>query len=215
MDEVRQELYSSRPVLLVYPNLRCLKRHLLSLKNTFPTAALVGLNGRQSKRQRAESIQKLLEGETRIFLTTNAFLQYYIENYSLPGNLQEIHFLWPETELELPEIGSQIRLVEHPLDLSLTRFKPLPEWNGLNRALVYTNRSRTVTALAERWERPAVEAGVAELEQRQQMRSGFLRGDYEVLISDASFGAHIPILSQAQHLVFADSPYVCGRHTAL
>ncbi|NMA62917.1 MAG: single-stranded-DNA-specific exonuclease RecJ [Syntrophomonadaceae bacterium] len=207
VDEMRQELYSSRPVLLVYPNLRCLGRHLLSLRNTFPAAALVGLNGRQSKRQRAESMQKLLQGENRIFLTTNAFLQYYIENHSLPNNLQEIHFLWPETEVEMPDIGNQIRLVEHPLDLSLTRLQPLPEWNGLTRALVYTNRSRTVTALAERWERSAVEAGVIELERRRQMRSDFLQGDYEVLISDANFGAHIPMLSQAQHLVFADSPY--------
>ncbi|NLU49311.1 MAG: single-stranded-DNA-specific exonuclease RecJ [Syntrophomonadaceae bacterium] len=210
-EDIKSELQGSHPVLLVYPTMRCMERHLLSVKNSFPRRILTPLNGGLSPTQQARAARELAWGKPRLFLTTNAFLKYYIKNFSLPGNLRTVHFLWPEEpvpDLSRAGTGNNIRVVRHaPVSSPLVESKLLDDWDGLKGAFIYTNRDRTVRNLCQRWEKPALEAGVTDLTQRRQARHRFLRGESEVLISDARFGANFPLVDRLDKLVFADSPY--------
>lgn len=208
-ERVREDLRAGRTPVLVYPSLRCLERHWLSVSHTFPSRALAVLHGRQLPDARQRIARELAEGGGRLLLTTSAFFPYYRENLPQPRRLGTVHVLWPEEGSWAEEVqGTGLRVACYPaVPEGRIAWRRLEDLQRLSGALIYANRSRTVRRLAGLWGHPGLEAGVTDLGERHRIRLGFLRGTCEVLISDARFGASLPVLSNARAIAFADSPY--------
>lgn len=209
--KVENELRCGRPVVLVYPTLRCLDRHLLSMQSFLSRRALAILSGRQSREMRNNVIRMLLAGENRLFLTTEVLFKYYIENYVLPERLQLLCFVMPEGEAtDLANFGRNHLEVTTCLpdssdfDHAVQVVEPAKR---LERAFIYANRAVTVHRLCGERVGLISEAGIDDIEKRWQARDRFRQGLGNGLVSDGKFGLALPFLSEVKEVLFADSPF--------
>ena len=212
---IKDQLTRGRPVIMIYPTLRCLDRHLLSLQSFLSKQVLVRLDGRVSRQARNEAIRMLSGGECRLFLTTEVFFKYYIKNHALPDRLELVCFVVPERELnDIVDLGLQ------HLDVMVCS----PDWSCFERAvradlampdydkaLFYVNWPNSVDRLCQRCDGLLSEAGLDDIGKRRMIREAFRRGVSRGLVSDGRFGLAFGILPEVKQVFFADPPFGLGE----
>jgi single-stranded-DNA-specific exonuclease len=202
-----EETRAGRPVLFVYPGYRSLLKHQAIMKYYFNQDNVQALHGHLNAEPRQAVQSQLDQGKPRIYLITQAFLQYYLRGQDMPKNLRYVVRMWPlsDPDPDLSRLG-QLQIVtlaqaQRPLFFS----NPGPDGTA-SRVLVYANRPTTI----EQWQanRPAlwVEAGLQDMKQRRAVRQLYISSRAGGLIIDGTHTPGSPYIDTIDELVLADSP---------
>jgi|GEM_PF-12951 len=202
------ELNKNRPVLVVYPTFRSLQKHRLILENFFQPHIIQILHGRLHIKDRIRIQNELKLGVGKVFLTTEAFLKYYIKHGKLPENLEYIVPVWPLNESELQEcLGNYC--VEELQELERELKWEQGNWNydASKRILVYANRSKTMKQLALNLSNVTVEAGVKDIKKRKLLRRQFIESSSGVFLFDGGYVGEFSGANKIDELLFANIPF--------
>lgn len=201
------ELNSGRPALCVFPTYRTMIAGKRSLDQWLCSPQLHELNGRMTRAVRTAAEMDLSTGFSSVYLTTDAYLQYFLKHQHMPENLQYIaHFhagqdaptdscLAPHHEL-IPIFPALNQVIWY-------RAQPgnLPQ----EKLVVYVNRSKSI----QQWRTIGTvifcEAGVTDWNQRASIRRAFNRSDKGILITDG-YASGWP-LPGTNGLLLADAPF--------
>ncbi|MCX5780579.1 MAG: hypothetical protein NTV45_07150, partial [Firmicutes bacterium] len=156
---------------------------------------------------RDQGQNQLVQGRGQIYLITQAFLQYHMRRWGLPGNLRCLVRMWPlsESDPELFSLG-QLEIVTLEQDqLSILSCNP-DQKREAGKILVYANLAKTIAQWRINQPDLKVESGIWDMRQRRAVRLGYIKASDGVLLSD---GTHTPgrsYINGADELVLADSP---------
>lgn len=203
-EAIRKGLRAGKPVLVVYPTVRCLEKHLVGLNSIFPSDTLMVLHGRVPERTRQNGIYALMQERVRVFLTTETFFQYYINRLNIKPAYQGIA-LWPAPWLAEEYMGQWHLVVwEREMPVVERGSHSGRGWLGTGRQLLYTNRRKTLNLLPENV-RMFIEADATDIRQRAQMRQFFMVEENALLVWDGACGGVLPAVS-ARQMVLGDMP---------
>lgn len=201
---MRKGLQAGKPVLVVYPTVRCLEKHLVGLNSVFPSSIMTVLHGRVPERTRQAGIQSFMQGKARVFLTTGAFFQYYINRLDFKPAYQGIA-LWPDSWLTEEYRGKwQFFVWDREMPCVIHTSDSGEGWLGTGRHLLYTNRRKTLNRLPDNV-KIFIEADAADIRQRVQMRNYFMGEENALLVWDGACGGVLPAVS-AEQMVLGDMP---------
>lgn len=201
-----RELGQKRPVILVYPTYRTLSKHYLTLKDMFNPKLITRLHGRLYIEDRSKSQSLLEKGNVGIYLITKAYLEYYLQNKSLPDNLRHIIDIWPN--LTANSFGFDNMLIDNLLEPRKMRIKKEEiDISQTKRAVVYANRSSTVKKLANQFENLVVTAGQVDYHKRNTLRRQFLARDRGVMLLDGAYDFYGNDIAGIDVIHLADVPF--------
>lgn len=209
VERVIAELAEGRKVLIIYPTYRALRKHEPLLSSYFNSRILYSLHGNLRARDREVLHDAFKGNRAGVFLSTAAYIHYYMKHYEMPRSLRTVIGFWLSEQGTRPyeEMGYEVLRVPVS-DYSLNA---VSEWqpSGGQAALLYTNLPATIKEYKGLYPDAYVEAGVQELHQRSWLRQRFgstedgiiitdglhllprpWGGNYETILIDAPFGAY-------------------------
>jgi single-stranded-DNA-specific exonuclease len=204
-DCIKNGLSSDLPVVVVYPTVRCLEKHLPGLKRLFPENILVPVHGCLAETVRRRNLHSLEDGRKKVFLTTEAFFRYSADRNNIKHKMVGIA-LWPTESPLCEDLVDWINLEREPAEpVLVTVSEPvIPESIGSKRRIIYTNRRKTLRKLF----RPGdlLEVGIEEIVQRIKVRQQFQDQDNGSIFWDGVFGGGLsPVI--ADQLILGDPPF--------
>ncbi len=202
---IKSGLRDGSPVLVVYPTLRCLQKHVPGLKRLFPERVLAPLHGCLPQAVMRRNLQRLESRHRCVFLTTEAFFRHVIKGRGIGPGVRGI-VLWPTEEM-LSDKGLdwQFFLRETPEPILLTGFEPdVPVRIGSGRRIIYTNRKKTLCTMSR--DGDLREAGLEDINERIRLRRRFLDGEPGSIFWDGTFGGGLPPVP-ADQIILGDSPF--------
>lgn len=202
---IKTGLRDGSPVLVVYPTLRCLNKHLPGLKRLFPDRILAPLHGCLPQAVMRRNLQ-LLEGRRPyVFLTTDAFFRHTIKRRGIRPGVLGIA-LWPTEEMLSDDLLNwHFFRRETPDPILVTGFdSDVPVRIGSGRRIIYTNRKKTLRTMSR--DGDLQEAGVADINERIKLRRRFLDEEPRSIFWDGTFGGGLPLVP-ADQIVLGDSPF--------
>lgn len=209
LEKMNEALAMNYTVLCIFPTYRNLKSYRHFMSSCFRPRILRELHGHLLPAQRTQREQELMRGESRLFITTEAYLRFYLKRQALPGPHVRLVQVWPQAINgdDIAAKGSlEVELLPclHPLQqLSRTDIECQPG----KLSLVYANRSATVERLQHQWGEVALEAGVQDLVMRQSTRRQFLSWQEGVLLLDSMYTGTLTADNSVNDIIFADVPY--------
>ena len=79
-DCIMEGISGDLPVLIVYPTVRCLEKHLPGLKRRFSGDMLTPIHGCLSEAVRRRNLQRVESRRKQVLLTTDVFFRYGLSN---------------------------------------------------------------------------------------------------------------------------------------
>ncbi|MGE5396508.1 MAG: single-stranded-DNA-specific exonuclease RecJ, partial [Chitinophagales bacterium] len=198
---MKHGLNSGHPVVVVYPTLRSLEKHLTGLRGVFPAGLLIPLHGGMYRLIRKRSMESLINGNCQIFLTTYPFFRYYISKVGLRNNPKFI-MLWPGDGIDLSGDTWQVFTLDTGVRI-VGQEGNLDKYN--EPTIIYANRRKTLH-FSDSSDRVSNEAGETSLSRRLQARLRFLTGEADCLAWDGVIGGGLPTVN-ASRFVLADAPF--------
>lgn len=202
---ITNELQGGSPILVVYPTLRCLEKHLPGLKRLFPERILAPIHGCLPEAVRKRNLQKLQSCRNQVFLTTDAFFRHGVKKRDIRQGVVGIA-LWPTEDLlneDLVDWRFFERETPEPIMVTLSESAVL-ERIGSSRRIIYTNRRKTMRTMSQTG--ALEEAGVEDIIQRIEIRRQFLNQDQGDIFWDGTFGGSLPVVA-ADQVILGDSPF--------
>ncbi len=203
------EIAAGCPVLFVYPGCRTLSKHLPLLHGIFKAEQVQELHGLLAVNHRAHTRNQFNQGENKLFLTTQAYLDYYCQQYGLPNTLHYAVAFWSAEQrqafaaphVEIEKIG----IKEPQLEMFSVEDHP-----PVGRTIVYANRPSTIRSISQSAPGALIESGLTEPSQRAAVRRRFVNGASEMLIIDGTHPSNLVQLGGIENFILADSPF--GHH---
>lgn len=199
LNRILAQLKEEKPVILLYPTYRVLKKHALQIRLFFRPEVLCEVHGKLAPEERNKRIQQLLKGENKVFLLTQAFYDYICKKRFIKD--------WPYT---IRVMGEKAEGAEYPKQdklwgrvFSSIRWKDRWQYQGKKKVLMYTNKRSTLKFWQEEIPEVLVEAGEEDIRKRDYVRQLFDSLKEGVLLTDGGSGRFIEDLDE---LVFADVP---------
>lgn len=207
LSQVARENEAWRPVVFIYPSQRSLVKHQGLIEYFLGSHNMQWLHGQVNPWTLEEAVEELRQGVARIFLTTQAFWQYYLARFDLPDQLRLIVKLWPETLLECQgEDAVASEYVYWELPREAISLKPGLADQPTGTAVIYANRAETVRNYMGKYPHYLVEAGLKDMNARRLRRQDFWRSAESGLISDGTHTPGSPFIERLDRLILADSP---------
>jgi len=218
------ELVNGHPVLFIYPTLRSLKKHLVMLQALVKAELLVEMHGQLEKNSREMIIRQFRSGESRIYLSTQAFIEYLaapgetsdLRLTGLPTPLKTVVRFWPEpVEMAAGCQQRNLCLLDVKLNPKLHFQMSQDQEERAGRHVIYVNRPASVKRILQQHPRAAVEAGNVSPGQRRSIRQRFRNNRTGLLLVD---GAHPPGAGQLGRIdtfTLLDSPFAWCELTAV
>ncbi|MGE5405395.1 MAG: single-stranded-DNA-specific exonuclease RecJ [Candidatus Saccharibacteria bacterium] len=206
IEEVIRQKVARQPVVIIYPTVRCLEKHLVGLSGSFPAHCLEIMHGRVPRTAQNTALESLIRGRRKVFLTTESFFKYYINNRLSKDEFYGIA-LWPGEQLAEvlpPEVESCCWSGNEMHFKNIFRDNLISEV-GTERRLFYTNRRNTLRSFAPILDSFS-EADVQDLNGRRQSRQAFLDQPDKGLFIDGACGGGLFAVS-ADRLVLLDLPF--------
>ncbi|MGE5421954.1 MAG: single-stranded-DNA-specific exonuclease RecJ [Ignavibacteriales bacterium] len=201
---IKQQVECGNPVIVVYPSIRCLEKHLPGLRNLVPENLLMPIHGRTPKGLRARQLENIAAENFQIVLTTETFFQYYIYNLDFVRQCHKVVF-WPGKPF-----GSI--MLSEPKAVICFGLENIPQIRRVSKSsvasghkLAYANRKKTVQETARRCS-GLVEAGLNCIADRARLRGQFLAQEEGCLLWDGVFGGGLPVIRDCQ-VWFEDAPF--------
>ncbi len=207
IEKTVDELAAGRPVLFVYPGHRSLSKHQGLLQGIFKPEQIQELHGRLPMESRNDAERQLAAGERKLFLTTQAFLEYYCERDKLPAALHYTLVLWPgEYRLGVLETDHiEIGILTNQSRCLLSLAGGDDPWEG--RTIVYANRPSTIQAFSKNRGGVEIESGLSDAWQRKVIRQRFKQSLTGTLFIDGSHPPKLAAMDSVDHIILADSPF--------
>ena len=213
-----EELANQHPVLFIYPGYRSLCKHKPLLQGLFKAGQLHELHGQLSSAARNLTQKQFAAGEARIFLSTQAFLDYYWVRGANPGNGDRhalptaLHYalaLWPVEHASLNILEeSGVEVCSINIDQHISRVSQVEgEYNPTSRGIVYANRASTIQGLNKSIINMEIEAGINDARQRKVARQRFKQTADGLLLMDGTHPDSLAQLGTIQDIMLADSPF--------
>jgi len=196
-------LADGHQVLVVYPTLRCLEKHLPGLRRILPSGLLRPIHGGLSSSQQRRQLKGLISGGRGVFLTTSVFFQYYIKKLDIKS--VKAVALWLDESIFQEFQGYWRAIAPQDSRPRLTRSAvPQSSEIGRGRCIIYTNRRKTLHRLLSPGD--LVEAGLNEPSDRIRVRLQYMESGKGNIFWDGAFGGAAPRVLTDQ-LYLADSPF--------
>lgn len=202
---IKNGIRSGSPVLVVYPTLRCLEKHLPGLKRIFPDSILAPIHGCLPETVSRRNLLGLESRRNQVFLTTEAFFRYGVKQRIVGQKVTGIA-LWPTTNLLDEDLMDWLifkRETPEPILVTVTG-SAIPERIGSGRRIIYTNRRKTMRTMSQAGD--LEEAGVEDVIQRIQIRRQFQERGPRNIFWDGTFGGGLPSVA-ADQVILGDSPF--------
>jgi len=213
-----EELANQHPVLFIYPGYRSLTKHLPLLQGLFKAGQLQELHGQLSPAARDLAFKQLAAGEARVYLSTQAFWDYYgardtnsccKNTKALPAALHYALALWPveHTGLDfLLDSGVEVCIIDTNKNILLAS-QIKWEYKPDNRKVGYANRASTIRGLHKSITNMEIEAGINDIRQRKIARQRFSKNSAGILLMDGTHPNSLAQLGTIQEIILADSPF--------
>lgn len=187
--EILSELIQARPVLVIYPTYRALRKHAPLLQAYFHPSRIFYLHGHQMVVERERMHRFLQSSRPGVFLSTIPYMHYYMKHYELPPALHKIVAFW----LTEKGIAAYSRLgceLIH-IDLPDYRLFSASGWPAVDQqpALLYANLPATIRYCQDRYPQAYVEVGIRDAVDRSLLRKRFHDAGSGVFISDGMHAA--------------------------
>lgn len=203
------ELAKDHPVLFVYPGYRSLRKHIDLLQGLIKADQLKEMHGLLPAGQR-NSIQNQFEsGQTKIYLTTQAFLNYYCDHNRLPEKLRYTVFLWTTEKPKLEAFQNTFTEIfiinNHQPEILISP----SDWNSLptDRTVIYANRPSTIKKLFKSQNGMMIESGLTDVWQRMTVRQRFSKATAGMLLFDGTHPTGLAQIGKIDNFILADSPF--------
>lgn len=210
-----KELVKGHPVLFVYPAQRSLKKHREMLQAMVKSELLQEMHGLLDKKTREIVLRKFSQGEAKIYLSTQAYLEYLLgpmnclsTPMSIPPNLNAVVSFWPAAEASTSFIKDQnlnifnIRLSSQ-LHLQKSSDAEIPS----GRSIIYVNWPASVKNIIKQYPQAEVEAGVTDPRLRRNIRQRFRNSRVGLLLVDGTHPVGPGQLGEIDKLILRDSPF--------
>jgi len=218
------ELVNGHPVLFIYPTLRSLKKHLVMLQALVKAGLLVEMHGQLEKKSREIIMRQFRQGESRIYLSTQAFMEYL----AAPGESGDLHLpgwpsslktavrFWPETEemvagWQQPDLHRLAVKLNPRLHFQISQ----DQREGTGRHVIYVNRPASVNTVLQQHPRAAVEAGNIAPDLRRSIRQRFRNNRTGLLLVDGTHPPGAGQLGRIDAFTLLDSPFACCELAAV
>jgi single-stranded-DNA-specific exonuclease len=213
-----QDLTEGRPVLFIYPAYRSLTKHREKLQAIFKTEWIQELHGLLDPAARSNALQQFQQGEARVFITTQAFLDYLGAKQRragsggqaiLPANLRAMVYLWP---LSVDETSF---MDEQKLDIYKIDINPHLRFHVTNAGdagetghrIAYVNRPTTVKTLLRKQPQAEIESGLKDPQLRRTTRQRFRTSRSGLLLVDGTHPPGSGQLGEIEDFILMDSPF--------
>ncbi|SHG95357.1 single-stranded-DNA-specific exonuclease [Thermosyntropha lipolytica DSM 11003] len=188
-----------KPVVLLYPTYRVLKKHALQLELFFRPGVLCAIHGKLAPEERKRRLQYLIKNENKIFLLTQALYDYICKKKLVKD--------WPYIIKVMDDkAGAGIYYgYDNWEEQMVANIKWKDKWrySGKKKVLVYANKMSTLKLWQEKIPNVLIEAGEEDVRKRDYMRHVFDALEEGVLLTDGGTGRFIAELDE---VVFADMP---------
>ncbi|NLJ71466.1 MAG: single-stranded-DNA-specific exonuclease RecJ [Syntrophomonadaceae bacterium] len=206
LQNIVEELADQRPVTLLYPTYRTLVKHYQTLQAVFNPNLLKPLHGNIYIQERNNILKAWQNGQPYIFLMTKAYLDYFLKKDDLPAKLHYIINIWADEVNNLDNIYGvtindlldtrKIRLSQAELNL-----------DSLKKAVIYTNRPKTIDKLANKRSDLVVLAGEGDYQERSILMEEFLKSEKGILLLDGAYDFYSNDFSDIDTIFLADVPF--------
>ncbi len=201
---IQEQLRRNKPVLIIYPTVRCLDKHLAGLKNRFPREEIAPLHGCLSAAERQRSLENLRLGKAMVFPSTSSFFHNSISGMELCKDLQG-YALWAEDRL--PDDGliswTFVDCDNFPEQVVYEQVLPV-DTVGRQGMIIYTNRGTTLGRLVLAGD--TVEAGVDLFSERIRRREDHIHRRAGGHFLDGAFGGGLPRM-EVKEFFLGDAPF--------
>lgn len=206
MQEIIDELEKKRPVTLIYPTYRTLMKHYSTLKEVFNHDFIKLLHGNIYVKERAELLNDWEEGKPYLFLISQAYLDYYLQNNSLPSKLNYLLNIWPNMSDHFSKEDNII--VNHLFDTrKIELCQEKVDIDQVERAVIYTNRPTTIEKLTYELENLVIIAGQSDYQKRKKLMQKFLKSKEAVLLLDGAYDFYGNDMTSIDSMLLADVPF--------
>jgi len=205
------EIIKKRVVLFIYPTYRSLTKHKTILNHYLRTTVLQELHGRLPLEKRLAAKKEFEQGLSKIFLTTEAFMKYYLKHKKMPENLEYIVEFWPldSNRKWLKSQNSFYYDTYHGKKKNLSWTNSGFDLDNGKRYIIYTNRLSTIKRISEERSDIIIEAGIRETKTRRELRRRFITSKNSILLWDGEYtgGLNNYTIDKIDEVLFADAPY--------
>jgi single-stranded-DNA-specific exonuclease len=202
-----EETGAGHPVLFVYPAYRSLIKHLAVMEYFLNGHNVRPLHGHLGPEDRSLAQNELAGGNSKVFLITRSFLQYFQKNIGLPDNLRYVVRMWPSSRHDdylSNHPNREIETLELAANLVLYRSAEIPDDRG--QILVYANQPQTVRQFTANYPEISVECGISDMSQRRAVRRKYTSSVHGIMLSDGTHTAGCSFSDEIKGMILADSP---------
>lgn len=209
LQRTAQELNRGYPVLFVYPGYRSLNKHIDLLQGMLKADRLQELHGMLPSRQRDFGQKQFASGQAKLYLTTQAFINYYCAHYRLPEKLGYVVVLWPHEKPQIKSflnIDTEIFIINnHQPEFLITS----PDWiiPPIDRTVIYANRPSTIKNLYQSHNEMVIESGLTDVWQRLTVRKRFINTAAGMFLFDGTHPRGLAPMGRIDNFILADSPF--------
>ncbi|MBP1760601.1 MAG: Single-stranded DNA-specific exonuclease-like protein [Firmicutes bacterium] len=218
-----KELIKGHPVLFVYPTVRSLMKHREMMQAIVKPDLLQEMHGLLDRKTRDSALRKFSNGETKIYLSTQSFLEYLAgprnsasNSVAMPPNLNTVVSFWPESGQTTSFWNSQnLNIFNLTISPQLHLQASQAGDTDPGRSIIYVNRPATVKKILQQYPQAEVEAGAADPALRRTSRQHFRNSNQGLLLVD---GTHPPgpvQLGEIDALTLLDSPFAAYELAAV
>ncbi len=203
------EIKAGRPVVVLFPTVRCLLKYKPGLDNCIRNRFLHTLHGHMRAEELTDAGMFLQRGRAGIYLITTAYFTDVMTGSRLPENLRLILPIWTEEPVVAGknpgDIGERIEF-RYDADQIFKSIKKKLDFDSEKKNLIYSNRNSTVTDITKQIKGVISEAALADQRKRKVFRRRFEQLPAGTFITDGnySFGEGF---NNIDEVILADLPF--------
>jgi len=203
------EIKAGRPVVVLFPTVRCLLKYKPGLDSCIRNSFLHALHGHMPAEELTDASMLLQRGRAGIYLVTAAYFTDVLEGCRLPENLRLILPIWteePVTAGKNPvDICERIKF-GFDADQFFKSIKMKQNFDPEKRNLIYSNRNSTIIDITTQIKGLISEAALADQRKRRVFRRQFEKLPAGTFITDGnySFGEGF---NNIDEVILADLPF--------
>jgi len=202
------EIAARRPVIFVYPTLRCQVKQQAAINYCFRRGSIVPITGHLWPEERRQRQEMLKQGLAGIYLMTASSLGVYLKSAQLPPNIHFMAILGPGlTPFSQYDLPSQVEVIYIGRGHDRIFYSRNEDYGTHGRILVYANLPGTIRRLKDSYPDLQIESGLADMRQRIDLRRKYWSNRSGALVSDGTHTVESSHGKVFDELVLADSPF--------
>ncbi|MDD3894311.1 MAG: single-stranded-DNA-specific exonuclease RecJ [Syntrophomonadaceae bacterium] len=203
------EIRAGRPVIVLFPTVRCLLKYRPGLENCIRSSFLHNLHGQMRADELADESSFLLRGRAGVYLTTTAYFTYLTAGNCLPEALKYILPVGAEEPVAgrtSPDYIYERILFSFNAEQIVKSVHKKLDLNNLKRNLIYSNRNTTVTEITAQIPAVICEAALADRSKRRALRRQFEQLAAGSFITDGNYNIGDEF-NNIDDVILADLPF--------